>query len=99
MRVAASGEYFLKPPEERTGCGVLRADEIGSDLQNPQVIVGVEEMPGAMRYYGLPTVWAPSVEDDIVKTVHKQAKDLDWVVPGESDENNAKFVRPASQEQ
>lgn len=35
---------------------------------------GGYEGGGAMVYYGLPTVWGPEVEEQIVKEVHRQAK-------------------------
>jgi hypothetical protein len=36
---------------------------------------GGYEGGGAMVYYGLPTVWAPEVEETIVREVHRQAGD------------------------
>ena len=35
---------------------------------------GGYEGGGAMVYYGLPTVWAPKVEEMIVAAVHEQIK-------------------------
>ena len=35
---------------------------------------GGYEGSGAMIYYGLPTVWAPAVENAIVEEVHRQLK-------------------------
>jgi len=35
---------------------------------------GGYEGGGAMIYYGLPTVWAPGVEEAVVREVHRQAK-------------------------
>ena len=35
---------------------------------------GGYEGGGAMIYYGLPTVWAPEVEENVVGEVHRQAK-------------------------
>ena len=37
---------------------------------------GGYEGAGAMVYYGLPSPWAPSVEEKIVDTVHALAKQL-----------------------
>ena len=35
---------------------------------------GGYEGGGAMVYYGLPTVWAPKVEELVVRTVHEQVR-------------------------
>lgn len=35
---------------------------------------GGYEGGGAMVYYGLPTVWSPTIENDIVKEVHRQVE-------------------------
>ena len=35
---------------------------------------GGYEGGGAMVYYGLPTIWAPTVEDEIVNEVHSQIR-------------------------
>jgi hypothetical protein len=42
---------------------------------------GGYEGGGSMVYYGLPTVWAPEVEETIVRAVQKQAKAVGWVAP------------------
>jgi hypothetical protein len=42
---------------------------------------GGYEGGGAMIIYGLPTVWAPEVEETILRTVHKQAKAVGWASP------------------
>jgi neutral ceramidase len=42
---------------------------------------GGYEGGGAMIYYGLPTVWAPEVEETIIRAMHKQAKAVGWATP------------------
>lgn len=41
------------------------------------LLEGGYEGGGAMVYYGLPTVWSPRVEEDIVKEVRRQLESLD----------------------
>jgi hypothetical protein len=42
---------------------------------------GGYEGGGSMVYYGLPTVWAPELEEAILRQVHKQAKAVGWAGP------------------
>ncbi len=42
---------------------------------------GGYEGASSMVYYGLPTVWAPEVEETILRAIHKQAKVVGWTPP------------------
>lgn len=49
------------------------ANDVMAYIPSRRVLAeGGYEGGGAMVYYGLPTVWAPAVENDIVKEVHRQ---------------------------
>src|SRR5262249_25634191 len=53
------------------------ANDVMAYLPSRRVLLeGGYEGGGAMVYYGLPTVWAPDVEEVIVKAVHKEVETL-----------------------
>lgn len=54
------------------------ANDVMAYIPSRRVLLeGGYEGGGAMVYYGLPTVWAPQVEEDIVNEVKRQLKVLD----------------------
>ena len=52
------------------------ADKYESDFDKAKVLLkeGGYEGASSMIYYGRPTVWGPSIEEDIVKAVREQVK-------------------------
>ena len=54
------------------------ANDVMAYIPSRRVLLeGGYEGGGAMVYYGLPTVWAPQVEEDIVNEVRRQLTELD----------------------
>lgn len=54
---------------------------------------GGYEGGGAMVYYGLPTVWSPKIENDIVNEVHRQIDKLSAPKPAPEDPPTASIPR------
>ncbi len=78
--VALGGEvvvdYALRLKRELGGAWVTAyANDVMAYIPSLRVLKeGGYEGGGAMVYYGLPAVWAPSVEERIIATVHEQVK-------------------------
>jgi hypothetical protein len=51
------------------------ANDVMAYIPSRRVLTeGGYEGGGAMVYYGLPTIWAPQIEEVIVAEAHRQAK-------------------------
>jgi hypothetical protein len=60
------------------------ANDVMAYIPSRRVLAeGGYEGAGAMVYYGLPTVWAPEVEEAILRAVHKQAKTIGRALPSQ----------------
>lgn len=69
-------DYALRLKTERRGIGTWVAgysNDVMAYIPSRRVLTeGGYEGGGSMVYYGQPTVWAPEVEETIVKEVHEQ---------------------------
>lgn len=71
-------DFALRLKSELTGTGTWVAgysNDVMAYIPSRRVLIeGGYEGGGAMVYYGLPTVWAPQIEEVIVAEAHRQAK-------------------------
>jgi hypothetical protein len=69
-------DYALRLKEELSGGATWVAgysNDVMAYIPSKRVLTeGGYEGGGAMVYYGLPTAWAPQVEETIVRCVHEQ---------------------------
>ncbi len=71
-------DYAIRLKSELAGVSTWVAgysNDVMAYIPSRRVLAeGGYEGGGAMVYYGLPTVWSPKIENDIVNEVHRQVK-------------------------